>query len=35
MIEAKNPHGAIAPHNLTQHLDRFGTYRTKLLPKRK
>ncbi|OUD00143.1 hypothetical protein [Streptosporangium minutum] len=35
VIEAKNPHGAIAPHNLTQHLDRFDTYRTKLLAKTK
>ncbi|MDH2426457.1 hypothetical protein [Sphaerisporangium sp. TRM90804] len=35
VIEAKNPHGAIAPHNLAQHLDRFNTYRTKLLAKSK
>ncbi|WP_424534357.1 hypothetical protein ACOZ38_29195 [Sphaerisporangium viridialbum] len=33
VIEAKNPHGAVAPHNLAQHLDRFHTYRTKLLAK--
>ncbi|RCG17905.1 hypothetical protein DQ384_39360 [Sphaerisporangium album] len=33
VIEAKNPHGAIAPHNLAQHLHRFSAYRTKLLAK--
>ncbi|WP_127353814.1 hypothetical protein [Actinacidiphila soli] len=33
VIEAKNPHGAIAPHNVAQHLDRFGDHRARLLAK--
>ncbi|MGW4641637.1 hypothetical protein ACWEN6_24155 [Sphaerisporangium sp. NPDC004334] len=33
VVEAKNPHGATAPHNLAQHLHRFDIYRTKLLAK--
>ncbi|MCM2431046.1 hypothetical protein [Streptomyces sp. RKAG337] len=33
VIEAKNPHGAVAPHNLVQHLQRFDRYCTKLLAK--
>jgi hypothetical protein len=33
VIEAKNPHGAVAPYNVAQHLDRFASYRAKLLAK--
>ena len=33
VIEAKNPHGAIASHNLAEHLGRFTKYCVKLLAK--
>ena len=33
VIEAKNPEGAVAPHALLQHVQRFTRYRDKLLAK--